>query len=251
MLKRILSKVSDQRKIFLQSDDVIMAAFPKSGSTAIQTLLYIYCELLLDRDVIPSKHLISSRTPDLHISRSRSGYMDQKFGFNFFKTHHNFRNEFTNIIYLIREPRAVMRSYVQFLEKDFTMSVEDINRFISSNSLEKKWIKHVCSFLQNDAHATVTCISHSDLIKNKKQTIKCICSVSGIRYDDSIAKQTSEIFTKEFVSRVENIYIESHPVKHFKSINQRHKVEIEDIKMPEVDRFLKRTPNIAKLIYDN
>ena len=136
--------------------DVFIVAYPKSGSTWFQSLIAgaIYG---LDPEQAPDS-LTQDLVPDVHYKQLYKRYRTP----TFFKSHHLPRPEYRRVVYLLRDGRDVMVSYLHHL-RALGRSDLDFAEMIDSALFPCKWHEHVEQWTANPFAAHMLVIRYEDL----------------------------------------------------------------------------------------
>lgn len=157
----------------LKPSDVMLASYPRSGSTWVRTIL---AYLLYPEQRISSLSALNFLIPDVYYGVSRlAKYSDPRI----IKTHQpfGFRHESENAllyrrnIYVIRHPYDVAISFFDFQQKLWTAPTEAfevfvhqfLNGTIRGNST---WHEHVLSWKAEEKNREILFVRYEDLLAN-------------------------------------------------------------------------------------
>lgn len=150
-------------------EDVIIAGFPKSGNTWMQTLIsgLVYG---IDTEYLTDK-LAQEIVTDLH-GRTLYKRINK---ICYFKSHHLPQPNFRKVIYIVRDGRDALTSYYYF-NKNLGLNVS-LNEMIKNNSnvYPCSWSKHVKSWLNNPYKSEILYIKYEDLLTNPQKELIKIC----------------------------------------------------------------------------
>lgn len=182
-VRRMMSKEVDQRirrytetvPISEFSDtDVFIVGYPKSGNTWFQN---IFAGLLYG--VNPAQapdQVVQDLVPDVHYKRYYRRYSNSVF----FKSHFFPRPDYKKVIYIVRDGRDVMVSYLRYLqalrEKQGTsISFEEL-LFSREGLFQKKlWHEHVNAWLDNPHGSDMMIVKYEDMLSDFSAELSKIC----------------------------------------------------------------------------
>lgn len=164
-------------------NDVFIVGFPKSGNTWMQSLISgLYYGI--DSELLPDS-LAQELVPDVHYKK----YYKRFGNICFFKSHSLPQQHYKKVIYIVRDGRDAMCSYLHFntrLGNSVTLE-EMINtgKFV----FPCDWHNHVQQWLSNPYNSKIHYIRYEDLLNNTFFELKKIASFIGIdRTDEQINK---------------------------------------------------------------
>ena len=160
-------------------NDFVMVGYPKSGNTWMQNLLagILYG---VDGSYLPDQ-LTQELIPDLDYKIFYKRLSKQMV----FKTHDKPRNNFKNIIHLVRDPRDVMASYhAMVVGKGGSTSMEKMIKE-EDQLLFGTWWDHMKACREYAPSCNMLTVRYEDLVSNTKNELKRIVTFLNIdRHDD-------------------------------------------------------------------
>jgi len=141
--------------------DVFIVGYPKSGNTWMQYLV-AGAFYGIDLQSAPDA-LIQDLAPDVHFKK----FFKPWFPVTYFKSHFLPRPDYRKVVYLLRDGRDAMVSYLHYLrgltgkELDFLELVET-----GRNLFPCKWHEHVAQWLTNPHAAQMIVVRYEDLKKD-------------------------------------------------------------------------------------
>ncbi len=189
----------------IQPGDVILAGFPKSGTTWMQILL---AAVIFDLDIrrVPL-NLIPMLVPG-----TGQGYFYRSRDPMYFKTHTLPGKNFRRVIYMVRDGRDVMVSYHHHLQVVLGREIPMMDVVRGRARIERfkfNWPRHVERYLENPHQAEILWLRYEDLLADTLGELQRVCaflpeSFEGISLEDKIA-QTSLSVLKEKEMREGNL----------------------------------------------
>lgn len=157
--------------------DVILAGYPKSGNTWLQ---YMLADLYFGIDASGARdEVIQNLVPALD---SRYGRYFRRYADPMVLRTHDFpRPEFRRVIYLIRDGRDVLTSYVNYLKLWKENEHLDPARMMESRFLGiPAWEDHVAAWAENPFGAEIHRVRYEDLKSDPAGELKGICEFIGM-----------------------------------------------------------------------
>jgi hypothetical protein len=178
----------------LHPDDIVIASYPRSGTTWLQMLLHQLCT-----DGEMTFGHISQRQPWLERQRGSHPLVQQRpAGRRIFKTHLEQRQMAkgpAKHIYVYRDGRDVAVSYFHFYRTQlgFPGSFDDFFvKFMAGDVQYGTWFRHVHEWLtRSDPNATLF-IRYEDMKADLDHTTRSIAKFCGIELTDEIAARVRE-----------------------------------------------------------
>jgi|ERR1017187_1626423 hypothetical protein len=158
-----------------QPDDLFIIGFPKSGHTWTQNLI---AEALygFSAETTPDK-LIQDLVPDIHYRKYYKRYHSPMF----FKAHALPAPEFRRVIYLLRDGRDAIVSYLHHLEAIERRNMDFLHLVKTGEGLFPcKWHEHVGRWQANPFQASMLVVRYENLIQDTVQQLGRMLSFAGI-----------------------------------------------------------------------
>lgn len=160
--------------------DIFVAGYPKSGNTWFQALMAgaVYGVL---PELVPLS-MVQYLVPDVHV-----GYWYKRHAKTmFFKTHWLPRPEYRRVIYLLRDGRDAMVSYLHYRGAIAGQKL-DFMEFLNDNRLFPcKWYEHVEAWLANPHKAEMIIVRYEDLKADPLKELQRVCEFSGLSRSDQV-----------------------------------------------------------------
>lgn len=155
--------------------DIFVCGYPKSGNTWMQYLVAgAFCGV--DLKVAPDA-LIQDVAPDVHFKSFYKPY----FPVTFFKSHFLPRPGYRKVVYLVRDGRDVMVSYLHYV-RGLTGTEIDFLDFIRTGKelFPCKWHEHVEQWMSNPCSAEMIIVRYEDLKSDAVTQLARIADFAGI-----------------------------------------------------------------------
>jgi hypothetical protein len=184
----------------LESSDVVIAGYPKSGNTWVQYMLAgAFCGV--DLQMVPDA-LVQDLVPDVHFKKFYKRY----FPVTFFKSHFLPRPEYRRVVYLLRDGRDAMVSYWHYLKAvcghdlDFLDVVE-----VGDKLFPCKWHTHVMQWTENPYSASIITVRYEDLLSNPVAELRRIGEFAGLEcHTENLEKAAARASFKAMRQRETN-----------------------------------------------
>lgn len=160
----------------VESKDVVIAAFPKSGNTWMQAII-AGLKYGVDASQAPDS-LIQDLVPDLHQNRAARRYDE----FVCFKSHHLPRKDFRRVIHLVRDGRDALVSYLHYRRAlGFAGSIEELMK--ENNPIYGNWAIHLRAWGENPYNAEKLLIRYEDLLMDGIVQLQLIADFLNLTVD--------------------------------------------------------------------
>jgi Sulfotransferase domain len=173
----VLAAVKMRRISDSDPADVFVAGYPKSGNTWMQYLLagaIFGCDARVVPDIV-----VQDLVPDVHYREYYRRYLTP----TFFKTHEFPQPRHRRVVYLVRDGRDVMVSYLHHLTA-LGKSLDPVKIVaIGEGLFPCRWHEHVEAWTANPYGAEIITISYEGLKKDTMLALQKICHFTGIERD--------------------------------------------------------------------
>jgi hypothetical protein len=155
--------------------DIFIVGFPKSGNTWFQHLV---SGIVHGVDARTSPPLLANDlVPDVHFNAFYRRYSTPMF----FKSHCLPRPDYRRVVYLLRDGRDAMVSYLHFLESVRRQKLDFLELVTTGvTKIPCKWHQHVEAWLGNPHGAEMIVIKYEDLVENPVEQIERFCQFIGL-----------------------------------------------------------------------
>jgi hypothetical protein len=175
----LLDKVLRAYRAF--EDDIFIVAYPKSGTTWTQMIVY---QLTTDGNMdIPHIDAVSPHLEETFLTRQISGLPRPRV----LKTHLSYRRVpkgSGRYIYMIRDGRDVAVSYWNQLRWRFPEFEPFFARFLTGLRPYGSWFEHVEEWTANRDHLNVHLVKYEDLVADLESGIREIAKFLDIEIDE-------------------------------------------------------------------
>jgi hypothetical protein len=251
MMKRLLGQ-KKHIPVNYKSSDYYIVEFPKSGITWFSFLLSNTLLIESQSKIEASFYNIQQLIPDVQISRQLpdDNLWDIKTP-RFIKSHHSYNLEYNNIIYLVRRPEAVMKSYHNYL-KEFGNHSSDLHTFVKSKKYGlEAWNNHVYNWIHNIRNGQrLHLIRYEDLLSNPNEILQELFKNLGINISNQSIAHAVKRSNREFMVNSENLYKKYSPGYKFNFVGKEKNRHLnEESRLLTESIFSEKTKNIIKTIY--
>jgi Sulfotransferase domain len=186
--------------------DIPIVGYPKSGNTWMQ---YLISSAAYGIDVASAPDsLIQDLVPDVHFKTFFKPY----FPTTFFKSHFLPRPDYRRVIYLLRDGRDAMVSYLHYIEGLKGEKI-DFLRLVQAKEwlFPGPWHDHVEQWLANPHKAEMIVIRYEDLKRDTVRELRRICEFSGIQREQSVLETSAEKCSFTSMRRREDTFAWENP----------------------------------------
>lgn len=196
-----------------QHNDVYLVEFPKSGITWLSCLLANAALAESGRPEIASFTAAHQFIPDIHITRQIASLPYDKPPVRMIKSHATYNPNYIFVIYLVRHPLSVMKSYFRFSKQTNGVSQSNFDKFCrSKKNGVPAWKRHINSWLlSKNMGQRIHLIKYEDLLICPKQELNMISKNFGWNLRDSSIEKSVLLSCKEQMSDSEETYRSRNP----------------------------------------
>jgi len=193
--------------------DVYVVEFPKSGVTWLSTILSNAALLQSGRPETATFGNAHYYVPDIHLSRRIGTPIYQRPPCRLIKSHSTWNPNYNFVIYLVRNPLAVMKSYFRFLNEHDGKRHHDFHRFCMDSRLGiPAWRRHINSWLTGPVVGNrLHLVRYEDLQKNPVTEIMAISQNLGWSLDESKVTEAVDLSSIGLMKESENFYRRRNP----------------------------------------
>lgn len=186
LLDRLAGNVPSEAR---DAGDVFIVSYPRSGSHWFRSLLAATVYRISPEELTP-------RLAGLLVPWAFDGTYYARFAAPmYFKTHALPRPQFRRVVYLLRDGRDAMVSYLRFRQVtepgpiDFLAMVQEFRH----PDTEALWHEHVCAWLANPFGADLLVIKYEDLLRDPVAELRRFTRFAGLaRADEELARVAKE-----------------------------------------------------------
>lgn len=195
-----------------RDDDLFLVEFPKSGVTWL-TFLIANVNLLINQDQRAATLFnINDFVPDVHSVRHLQAPPYTLPGYRIFKSHATYLREYRKVVYVVRDPRCVMSSYLTFLRSlgQWNGSIEE---FVAHPRYGVgAWREHVTGWLDNvDVASSFTILRYEELLEDPRREVARLYRLIGIAASPEQINLAVERSSIEVLANLEREFNARHP----------------------------------------
>lgn len=196
-----------------QHNDVYVVEFPKSGVSWLSTLLANTALIESGRSEVASFTAAQLFVPDIHVTRDIAPMAYDRPPVRLIKSHAEFNPNYVFVIYLVRHPLAVMKSYFRFNNEGARAVTGAFDVFCRSESHGiPAWKRHVNSWLSGEVIAQrVHLCRYEDLLVDPAGEIEAISRNYGWELGRSSIDEAVRRSTMDRMKESESFYRERNP----------------------------------------
>jgi len=213
-------------------EDILIVGYPKSGNTWMQ---YLIASAIYGIDVASAPDaLIQDLVPDVHFKKFFKPY----FPITFFKSHFLPRPDYRRVIYLLRDGRDALVSYLHYVE-GLTEKKVDFLELVQAKGVlfPSKWHEHVEQWLANPHGASMIVVRYEDLKRDTVGQLSRICEFAGLKRSQSALENAAEKSSFSNMRKREELFAWENPqIPKTKRFVRRGEVGSHKDEMPPVAR---------------
>ncbi len=195
-----------------RDDDLFLVEFPKSGITWLTFLIANVNLLINDDPRTATLFNINDFVPDVQSVRHLQGLPYRLPGYRIFKSHATYLREYRKIVYVVRDPRHVMSSYLAFLKGlgQWTEGIEElvVHQYYGIGA----WRDHVTGWLENaDAASSFTLLRYEDLLAKPQGELARLYRLMGVAVTPEQINLAVERSTIHALGNLEREFNACHP----------------------------------------
>lgn len=185
-----------------RKDDAYIAAFPRSGSTWLRTILVNILDPLANSD----PDVFNARIPAVSIRNA--GIINRLPSPRLIMTHSHWRPSINKAVYLVRDGRdAFISSYHYHVTRNgLDMSIATFFELYRKQEYGQTWESHVKSWLEygeKNLGSELIIIRFEDLKNDTKACIMQVCSFLGIEANNMSVQQAIALASLENAKKIE------------------------------------------------
>ena len=180
------------RRLTVFPDDVFVASYPRSGNTWVRFLI----ANLLQQDAPASPEYVGARVPDIyHVPDSELLKLPRP---RYLKTHEPFHPRYPRVVYILRDPRDVASSYLNFFRRRNRVDEETtldafLPRFVDGKLPFGSWRDHVSEWITvRGGDADFLLVRYELLEEAPEGQLERIAAFLGIPPDGNAIRQAVE-----------------------------------------------------------
>ncbi|XP_068214727.1 sulfotransferase 1B1-like [Palaemon carinicauda] len=211
-------------------DDIIVASYPKTGTTWLQEIVYMLTHNFKRSD--ESSEVLETRFPYLEYPYPGIKTVASKPGPRFIKTHlpysllpPSFESSNAKLVYITRNPRDTAISYFHFMRLltpcSFQGTLSDfIRMFLSNTVMYSPFFDHVLEYWNQREVSNVLFITYEDLKRHPISVIQKVAKFLEIEASDADIQCIAACTSFDVMSKNPSVNYE-----HWKDLGFAHKEE--------------------------
>ncbi len=192
--------------------DIYVVEFPKSGITWLSVLLANAALKESGRSEVANFFNSRMFVPDIHVSRQIADPVYCTPSSRLIKSHSELNYNYGFVIYLVRHPVNVLRSYFRY-QKEVSGFKGSFEGFCDSNLGVSAWKRHVTSWLRGPVieNRRLYLLKYEDLLKDPTEELKELSSTFGWSLSEESIKYAVSHSSASLMRRQEQSYKKRNP----------------------------------------
>lgn len=204
MIKKIVNFIKKRKyKIRPDQSDFWLVSYPRSGNTWMRLVLANY---IWECPSIANLQELQVYIPDIYYERSN--IIPKRFSkkHRIIKSHEKFRNDYSQVIYVYRNPFDCAWSYFHFMKDwkgGYSQFSEFVQDFLNGNLSYGSWADHLLEWNQLHRGKHIF-LCYEDIVQNPKIYLRQILSFVEFGYDEKRADNALKNASAEAVAQITN-----------------------------------------------
>lgn len=218
--------------------DVYIVEFPKSGVTWLSTILANAALQQSGRPEIATFGNAHWFVPDIHLSRWVGSPTFDCPPCRLIKSHSIWNPNYNFVIYLVRHPLAVMRSYFRFLNEHDGTRYRDFHEFCTNRRMGiPAWKRHINSWLTGPVVGNrLHLVRYEDLQKDAVDEVMEISRNLGWCLDQSRVAEAVKLSSIESMKASEELYRRRNPRYTMHFVGGKCEINLESRTVDYIDK---------------
>jgi hypothetical protein len=211
-------------------NDVYLVAFPKSGVTWLSTMLANMALIASGRKETASFLSVHQFIPDIHVTKNISPVVYHTPPVRLIKSHSTCNPNYIYVIYLVRHPLDVMKSYYRFTRE---LNDSNYNSFDDFCHCRKKgipaWKRHIYSWFDGKPAAQrIHLCRYEAFLSNSVDELSLISENFGWNIDLDVIKQAVKRSSVNAMKASEELFRQHNPCHTITFVRGATDFEISD-----------------------
>lgn len=199
------------------SSAIYIVEYPKSGITWLSFLISNALLLASKSKMRTTFFNVQMLIPDVHLVRTipKHTFWGPQFP-KFIKSHSEYTSRYKNVIYIVRDPLSVMKSYYRY-NINLGIWKGDFEEFVLKSPYGlKNWMSHLESWLKNSNNGfRLHLVKYEDLVDSPLNTLSDLLTNLGIVLDEKILKQSISYSSVSEMRQSEDLFRRYNPGYRF------------------------------------
>ena len=206
-----------------RATDIFVVEFPKSGITWLSCILSNAALIESGRPERATYASVNLHVPDIHQARNIGDLAYTVPHARFIKSHAYKHRRYVYVIYLVRDPKSVMKSYYHFRryhDPNFSLDFPD---FLADPGLGlPAWKRHVSGWVTEDGRGTrMHLVRYEDLLADPGLCVDAINTNFGFGWSAAGIKKAVELSSMSKMREQEALFASNAPFHNFKFVGGR------------------------------
>lgn len=230
----------------VRNSDLYIVEYPKSGITWFSSILAGSFLLESGIAIKPSLFNLEQIVCDIHVNRDIPDNTNYPY-YRLIKSHAAFNPFYRHVIYLVRNPFSVMKSYYHYMSAHQRFN-NNLSEFVrSSKHGIDSWTRHLESWLNPKREMKFHLLKYEELKDDAFSTMKALFENLGLIISDEIINTAISMSSFESMKKSNDLYRQHAPMRSYDFVREGKR----DVTMDDrtKDHIISRSKNILKRIY--
>lgn len=211
-------------------NDFYLVEFPKSGVTWLSTILANLALIESGRNEVASYSSVHMFVPDIHVTQSLGELPYTRPPVRFIKSHAQYNPFYAFLVYLVRHPLGVMKSYYRFTSELGDEGRRSFDSFCRSKKMGiPAWREHIRSWLVGKAvPQRLHLCRYEDLCAKPYDEILRISDNFGWNLSDDAIRKAIALSSMDRMKESESLYRNGNPRYGMEFVGGVNRFEVEE-----------------------
>jgi len=202
-----------------RNNDLYIVEYPKSGITWLTSILANCCLVESGTNIRTTYYNLEQIIGDIHINRDIADNLIYPY-YRLIKSHSTYNPFYRHVIYLIRNPYSVMKSYYHYISNHDGYD-GDLNKFVKSRKFGIDcWVRHVNSWTHPKKEMKFHLVRYEDLHDDAFSTMKTLFNNIGLNISDDTIRSSIDYCSFENMRSSDKLYRENSPSRNYDFVRE-------------------------------
>jgi hypothetical protein len=214
--------------VVTRNSDLYIVEYPKSGITWLTSILANCCLIESGTSIRTTYYNLEQIIGDIHINRDIADNPIYPY-YRFIKSHSPYNPFYRHVIYLLRNPYSVMKSYYHYINNHDGFD-GDLAKFVKSGRFGIDcWVRHVNSWIHPKKEMKFHLVKYEDLHDDAFSTVKTLFTNLGLNIPDATIRTSIEYCSFDNMRNSDKLYRQNSPTRNYDFVREgKTKAELDE-----------------------